>query len=774
MIMPSFGIFSSAENESSFPLKNTRALADTPWPMLGGNARHTGLSQHDTSNNPGKLKWKFTTMGNVDTNPTIDIDGTIYIGSNDNFVYALDSFGELKWKIKTDHKVWSTPAISSNGIIYFGSQDNYLYAIESDGDFNWKYETGGWITSSPVLGSDDTIYVGSDDYNFYSINSDGTLNWKYNAHGHIESSPSLSSDNTIYFGSGDHNLYSLTPDGTLKWQFSTGDAIRSSPTINNDGTIYIGSNDYSFYAINPDGSFKWKFQAQDEIWSSAAIGVDGTIYFGSNDNYIYALYPNGTLKWKFKTGAWVCSSPAIGSDGAIYIGSHDKYLYALNPNGTQKWKFQTGSIIWSQPSIGPDGTVYFGSQDNNFYALNTGCPTPPRNLEASWGDSYVNLSWEVPEDDGGSKILEYKIYKDTISGNESYLASVESSVRYYKDKSVLNGETYFYYITALNKYGESDPSTEINATPMGIPSAPRNLHAIYTEDYVNLTWQLPNNDGGADITGYNIYRGTSSGNESYLDLVDAPMFSYNDYLISNKKTLYYYITAVNSIGESVTSNEAFVYLLKCPSSPQNLAEISGNKYVILQWDAPEDDGGSAIIKYNIYRGVTSSVNRLLTSVDGSTTTCRDDSVVNGKMYYYHVTAVNNIGESEPSVKINATPLKIEEKVEKSSGDFDLGLIIILILIIIIIIVIFTFIKRKKAVERDYKSFFQEPKTPPPQYPIQPPSGRQQYLPMQYPSHPPQRQYPSRQQPHAQQQDLPPQFLPEHIPKRPPQYPPREY
>jgi hypothetical protein len=36
-------------------------LADSPWPMFRQNLNHTGLSPYDTSANPGKLKWKFTT-----------------------------------------------------------------------------------------------------------------------------------------------------------------------------------------------------------------------------------------------------------------------------------------------------------------------------------------------------------------------------------------------------------------------------------------------------------------------------------------------------------------------------------------------------------------------------------------------------------------------------------------------------------------------------------------------------------------------------------------
>ena len=41
--------------------------------------------------------------------------------------------GSLKWKYKTDDFIESSPAIDSNGTIYVGSYDNHLYAINPDG-----------------------------------------------------------------------------------------------------------------------------------------------------------------------------------------------------------------------------------------------------------------------------------------------------------------------------------------------------------------------------------------------------------------------------------------------------------------------------------------------------------------------------------------------------------------------------------------------------------------------------------------------------------------
>jgi outer membrane protein assembly factor BamB len=357
-------------------VSGTGALADSPWPMFRLNVRHTGLSPYDTSANPGKLKWSFTTGSYVVSSPSIGSDGTIYVGSNDNNLYAIYPNGTLKWNLKTGLYIYSSPTIGSDGTIFVGSDDKKLYAINPDGSIKWNFTTGNIVQSSATIGSEGIIYIGSGDFKFYAINPDGTEKWNFSTEFGIGSSAAIDMNGTIYIGSWDSNLYAINPDGTKKWKFTTGDSISSSPAIGQDGTIYVGSNDNKLYAIDPNGTQKWNFTTRKWVASSPAIGSDGTIYFGSLDHKLYAIDPDGTEKWNF-TAVWeIDTSPAIGFDGTIYIGSRDSCLYAINPNGTQKWVFTTGDMIYSSPAVGPDGTIYVGSHDFKLYAIGEG-GTPP-------------------------------------------------------------------------------------------------------------------------------------------------------------------------------------------------------------------------------------------------------------------------------------------------------------------------------------------------------------------------------------------------------------
>lgn len=83
----------------------------------------------------------------------------------------MASNGTLKWSYETGDGVSSSPAIGMDGTVYVGSDDDRLYAIHPDGTKKWAFKLGG-IPTSPTIGRDGTIYVGCSDGNLYAINSD--------------------------------------------------------------------------------------------------------------------------------------------------------------------------------------------------------------------------------------------------------------------------------------------------------------------------------------------------------------------------------------------------------------------------------------------------------------------------------------------------------------------------------------------------------------------------------------------------------------------------
>jgi hypothetical protein len=184
-------------------------------------------------------------------------------------------------------------------------------------------------------------------------------------------------------------------------------------------------------------------------------------------------------------------------------------------------------------------------------------PTAPQNLVATTTQSAVNLAWAAPSSNGGSAITGYKIYRDSV-----VLDTVAASARSYADTTASPGVNYTYYVTATNAPGESPASNSVSAGipgPASPPGAPTGLTATRASKprTIQLRWVAPISNGGAAITGYQIFRGTTPGGEAVTPVANVgSVTSYKDTGLQSGTTYYYFVRAVNSAGAGGQSNEA--------------------------------------------------------------------------------------------------------------------------------------------------------------------------------------------------------------------------
>jgi outer membrane protein assembly factor BamB len=79
--------------------------------------------------------------------------------------------GSFQWSYTTGGDILSSPAVA-NGVVYVGSNDNKIYALDAKtGAFLWSYITGAWIESSPAV-VDGRVYVDSRDGKLYAFGLD--------------------------------------------------------------------------------------------------------------------------------------------------------------------------------------------------------------------------------------------------------------------------------------------------------------------------------------------------------------------------------------------------------------------------------------------------------------------------------------------------------------------------------------------------------------------------------------------------------------------------
>jgi serine/threonine-protein kinase len=93
---------------------------------------------------------------------------TVYIGSDDHKVYALDAAtGHPRWTYTTGDWVVSGPAVAGS-TVYIGSDDHKVYALDAaTGHPRWTYTTGGLVYPSSPAVAGGTVYIG--EYSVYAF-----------------------------------------------------------------------------------------------------------------------------------------------------------------------------------------------------------------------------------------------------------------------------------------------------------------------------------------------------------------------------------------------------------------------------------------------------------------------------------------------------------------------------------------------------------------------------------------------------------------------------
>jgi outer membrane protein assembly factor BamB len=259
----------------------------------------------------GNLVWKHNMNGPVYSSPALDEDGDIrqlYIGSTDANLYALklDENGKEAWPpFTTGGKITSSPVIGFDGTVYIGSLDHFLYAVNPmtgksmTGDEEWlfPFDAKSEIYGSPALDRDGTIFLGTASFGGGISDQNG--------------------------------IFALSHTGEKKWFVQHGAGFSSSPVIDPDGVVCIGSNSNKMYGINRHGDSLANFKKfSDDHAASPAMGSNDYIFCAAKDGIFYGLNRkkgdslNGREeKWKYPLDLPVTTSSPVIKNGYVYVGT---------------------------------------------------------------------------------------------------------------------------------------------------------------------------------------------------------------------------------------------------------------------------------------------------------------------------------------------------------------------------------------------------------------------------------------------------------------------
>jgi outer membrane protein assembly factor BamB len=350
----------------------------------------------------GHQIWKRATNGPVPATPAV-ADGTVYIGSYDGKFYAFNAqTGALKWKFATDGErrfeakglhglqpknqtiadpfdIFLSSPVAANGSVYFGSGDGNVYALDSaTGDLHWKFKTGDVVHASPAL-ADGVLFFGSWDSYFYAVDAaTGKEKWRFHGgedpqiHNQVgfQSSPSVA-NGIVYTGCRDSHVYALdAATGKEKWRFFNDLSwVNSAPAVA-DGKLFFATSDSSLYHVVDANSGKPVVRQQGKAWMFSSPAVVGDVVFiGVLNGTLEARdAKTGDLLWDFKVekskqnNGWVLTSDRKFNESFLFRSNWREAPLVANDQ-----QIRIGGI-YSSPLV-VNGVVYFGSADGFLYAL---------------------------------------------------------------------------------------------------------------------------------------------------------------------------------------------------------------------------------------------------------------------------------------------------------------------------------------------------------------------------------------------------------------------
>lgn len=364
------------------------------WPMAGRNQYHTsqsvfGINPSDVASaTKGSLVWSLKVSNSAFySSPIISKDGTIYVGSSDWSMYAVDSTTRsLRWKYATGASIFGTAALSSVGSLYFGSYDGNLYALNATtGLLKWTFKCSDSIRSSPVLGKNGDIYVAAIDGNIYSISQYGTKQWKQQPPqskkvlGNLAYYGDNASPYLIFVAYAKTNGYN--GESLLQLNASSGNTLDAENNMNTASFALsspsIDINSYDIYVATSAIQSFWNVRFSPPVASalSKQRGCCGTAQTtdcsqgGDTDHSCQIMGSSYTTPAVSSTSRWVFwGSSADGQSVGSSVGK--SFFYAYDPlNYKILSAYPIGSAVQGQCAIDKSGVVYVGTISGDVVAL---------------------------------------------------------------------------------------------------------------------------------------------------------------------------------------------------------------------------------------------------------------------------------------------------------------------------------------------------------------------------------------------------------------------
>lgn len=331
------------------------------------------------------LLWAAKIQGyNAISTPAIADDGSIYATSQAGILYKFDKNGNVLWQKETGLGIKGTPSIDTDGTVFLGAGTAggtaKVYAFNPDGTIKWEF-TDFWAASGKTLAptmqgavcaiGTNNLYIGNcgESGALIALNkSNGQrLGWVNNATGGVRTGVLLSKGGYLHWGGGKYGVF----------------AVEQS-SLDNAGNSDIGWF-WRYYNVQGMNNAEGPIALAKVNGKTCVVGVQTSNETGLP--WVYAVnassakgYAQAESEYAVPstTGEMDNGSVAVTAEGYIVAtlnytnGKEDGGIIVVNPStnpGTLVAEYRIMEKVSGAPAIDAAGNIHFGTESGNYYVV---------------------------------------------------------------------------------------------------------------------------------------------------------------------------------------------------------------------------------------------------------------------------------------------------------------------------------------------------------------------------------------------------------------------